>query len=149
MIPQRVPNPFTEQISNATVCAMADRWGVEPELITRLIMARFDMPFDVWIFSGARTRSTQGTVSRTPFHLSTHADESADGCPRLATGVDAQPTDVLNRVDLVVVAQMGAAWTRQGLRWGGGARVGGLQSDAGPGIPVGVERWHVDLGPRR
>lgn len=142
MIPQRIPNPFVEPISNDLVCAIAARWTVEPDLVTRLIMARFDMPFDVWIFSGARSMTKQAAVSKTPFNVTTHADAFANGCARLATGVDAQPTELANRVDLVVVAQMGAAWTRQGLRWGGGAPAG---SD---GIPEGVERWHVDLGSR-
>lgn len=138
MIPQKVPNPRVEPVDP---CSFADRWGLDLELAGRIISAAADLPFDVWIFSGSRSQSLQEDISDTPFAVSTHANRE-NGCDRLSTGADVQPVELLNRVDLVVVAQMGAALFRQGLRWGGGARVG---SD---GIPIGDERWHVDLGPR-
>lgn len=147
MIPQRLPNPFSDPTTPTQVCAIADRWGLDPNVVDRLIAARGEVPFDLWIFSGSRSEGHQRSVSSTPFDSSTHADVDLDGCPRLATGADVQPVDIANRLDLVTIAQMGAAFTRAGLRWGGGAPVGDLSSDE-PGFPVGVERWHVDLGPR-
>jgi len=129
------------------ICALAERWGLLPELAERIIASRKELPFDIWIFSGSRSRSTQREVSRTAFDVSTHSDEESNGCPRLSTGADVQPTDIANRVDFATVAQMGSAFVRAGLRWGGGAPVERLE-DANPGGPVGVERWHVDLGPR-
>jgi len=148
LIPQRVPNPRVELLDGTDVCRFAERWGLEPLLAGRIIVAAGELPFDLWIFSGTRGEHSQEDVSETPFDLSTHADRDRFGCERLSTGADVQPVELLNRTDLVVVAQMGAAFFRAGLRWGGGARVGGLDSSEGPGSPVGVERWHVDLGAR-
>lgn len=143
MIPERIPNPRTTPISDLVVCELAGDWGISPALAMKLVLAQEELPFDLWIFSGARTRATQDRVSSTPFETSTHADHDATGCPRLATGADVQPVSPGVRSVPAAVAQMGAAFVRQGLRWGGGAPVGD------DGIPVGVERWHVDLGPRR
>lgn len=151
MIPQRVPNPFNELVGDQ-LCAIADRWGLEPDLVQALINARGELPFDIWIFSGSRSRSHQGQISRTPFALSTHADEDETGCPRLSTGADVQPVDIANRMTrapsietavFLPVAQFGAAMTRARLRWGGGA-----PTNPDTGFPAGVEVWHVDMGPR-
>jgi len=141
-LPQRVPNPFKELVTTEIVCGFSDRWGIEPALLGKIADAQAELPFDLWIFSGARDESHQQSISRTPFDVSTHADRFEDGCARLASGADVQPVDIANRSDLATVAQMGAAFTRQGLRWGGGARFDSV------GIPEGVERWHIDLGPR-
>jgi len=138
MIPQKVPNPRVEPVD---ACSFADRWGIDLQLAGRVIAAAGDLPFDVWIFSGSRSQGLQEDISDTPFAVSTHADRD-NGCDRLSTGADVQPVSPANRSDLVVVAQMGAAFVRHGLRWGGGARIGP------DGIPRGAERWHVDLGPR-
>lgn len=121
---------------------MAATWQIDERLADRLSRAQQELPFDLWIFSGSRSRSEQERVSTTPFARSTHADRREDGCPRLATGADVQPILPGIRLSTPAVAQMGAAFVRAGLRWGGGADVDEV------GIPVGNERWHVDLGPR-
>ncbi len=142
MIPQRVPNPHTEPVSVEEICALASRWGVTADLAGAVVRAQGELPFDIWIFSGSRGREQQEEVSATPFDRSTHADVEVNGCPRLSTAVDVLPISPALRIDDVFTAQMGAALTRQGLRWGGGAPVDDR------GIPVANERWHVDLGAR-
>lgn len=142
LIPSRLPHPKRDLVTPETVCRIAQKWRVKPLLVHKVIEAQGDLPFDLWIFSGARAREKQEEISGTPFDVSTHADTGRDGCPRLATGVDVQPVSPGIRVINAAVAQMGAAMVLRGLRWGGGAPV----TDAG--IPVGNERWHVDLGPR-
>lgn len=142
MIPVRVPNPFSEPVSVEQTCRIAERLQIQPILLFKLIRAQQEIPFDLHVFSGARSRRHQERISATPFDRSTHANETPDGCARLATGVDVQPVSPGIRSSAAAVAQMGAAFTRQGLRWGGGAPVDDT------GIPVGNERWHVDLGPR-
>ncbi len=139
-VPQRVPNPKAEP-TNPDV--LARRWGIECDLARRIIQARGEIAFELWIFSGARTRAQQEAVSGTPFSISTHANSDAGGtCARLATGADVQPSSPAMRTN-IFAAQMGAAMVRAGLRWGGGASV-----DPTTGIPKGNERWHVDLGSR-
>lgn len=146
MIPRRIPNPRTEPVDAGIICAIANKWGVQPLLIHRLTEAQRMLPFDLWIFSGARDREEQEALrdepgsQAAPFELSTHADTDERGCPRLATGADVQPADAGIRVITAAVAQMGMAVTLAGLRWGGGSPV----DEAG--IPS--DRWHVDLGPR-
>lgn len=143
MIAERVPDPKRVPISDLVVCEFAGDWGISPALALKLVLAQEELPFPLHIFSGARSRRHQQNLSSTPFDVSTHANEDTDGCARLATGADVQPLSPGVRLSGPAVAQMGAAFVRQGLRWGGGAPVGD------DGIPVGVERWHVDLGPRR
>ncbi|MFG0329819.1 MAG: hypothetical protein ACF8PN_07980 [Phycisphaerales bacterium] len=142
MTPETLPNPASEIVSSERLCDIAARWGITAQLAWKLIRAAADVPFDIWIFSGARSVAHQERVSSTPFDRSTHADTDARGCPRLATGADVQPVSPGVRLSGAAVAQLGAAMVRQGLRWGGGAGVGD------DGIPVGNERWHFDLGPR-
>ncbi len=142
MIPQRVPNPHTESVSVDAVCALASRWGITVDLAGAVVRAQGELPFEIWIFSGSRGREQQEAISSTPFDRSGHADQEVNGCPRLSTAVDVQPISPAVRVLPAGVAQMGAALTLQGLRWGGGAPVDDR------GIPVGNERWHVDLGAR-
>lgn len=143
MIPVSVPHSSSGRlVDTAWLCEVADELGVEYELVRRLTQARHFLPFDLWIFSGARSAAEQARVSELPFARSTHADTDAAGCARLATGADVQPVSPGVRVDKTSVLMMGAEFVRAGLRWGGGAPVDDI------GIPVGVERWHVDLGPR-
>lgn len=127
------------------MCAVADRWGIDPVLSWKLMLTAAKLPFDIQIFSGARTREQQEQLERegrptAPFDVSTHADETASGCPRRATGADVQPIDGGVRVIRAAIAQLGAAAVSAGLRWGGGSPV---QAD---GIPS--DFWHFDLGPR-
>ncbi len=142
MIPQRVPNPASELVGIEEVCALASRWGIMVDLAWAVVRAQGELSFEIWIFSGSRDREHQEAISSTPFDRSTHADQEVNGCPRLSSAVDVQPISPAMRIDDVLTAQMGAALTRQGLRWGGGA-----PSDD-RGIPVANERWHVDLGAR-
>lgn len=141
--PENIPHRGLEPAGSHEACDLAESWRIHPSLALSLIAAQAELPFRLWIFSGARSRGLQERISHTPFELSTHADTDSRGCPRPSTGADVQPVDPGIRLSGPAVAQMGAAFTRAGLRWGGGA-------DVGPdGIPVGDERWHVDLGPRR
>lgn len=142
MIPQRLPNPRVDLVTPEDICQLAQRWKISTRLASRIVKAQGTLPFDLWIFSGARSREHQEGISGTPFEVSTHADEDERGCPRLATGADVQPVSPGIRLIGAAVGQMGAAMVMAGLRWGGGAPVGP------DGIPVGNERWHVDLGPR-
>ena len=142
-LPQRIPNSRVELVSFERMCSIARRWGLDVRVVELLARAQSELPFDLWLFSGARSREKQETVSSLAFDRSTHADMDTRGCPRLATGADAQPVSPAVRMDRSSVAQMGAAFVRAGLRWGGGAAVDDV------GIPVGVERWHVDLGARQ
>lgn len=141
-VPEKIPNPRVTPISDVVICELANDWGLSPSLALKLVQAQEELPFELWIFSGARSPSEQAAVSSTPFERSTHADRFSEECPRWATGADVQPVSPAVRLSGAAVAQMGAAFVRQGLRWGGGAPVGD------DGIPVGNERWHVDLGPR-
>lgn len=140
-LPERIPNPSREPISELVICELAHDWGIRPELASRIVTVQGELPFDIWIFSGARSRKEQANYGLA-FDRSTHADHDATGCPRLATGVDMQPVSPGVRLSRPAVAQLGAAAVRAGLRWGGGAPVDDV------GIPVGNERWHFDLGPR-
>ncbi len=143
-LPERLPHfgSGTGPVTIASVCQVAGRWGLDPTFAEKLLRASQTLPFATWIFSGARSSRHQSATSPTPFDQSTHADRDPDGCPRLATGADVQPVSPGVRIDLSAVAFMGRAWQNQGLRWGGGAPVGD------DGIPVGNERWHVDMGAR-
>lgn len=146
MIPQRVPNPRVDPEAAEMVCALAQRWGIAVELADRLGRMAAMLPFDISIFSGARSRAEQQALEErgrpaTPFATSTHADTDERGCPREATGADVWPTLAGIRESDAAVAQFGSAAVHAGLRWGGGSPVGDS------GIPL--DRWHVDLGPRR
>lgn len=129
-----------EVITEADVCALANRWGVRPDVMDIVWRSALQLEFEtgrtVWIISGFRTRVEQRELERAgrptaPDELSTHRS-----CP--ATGVDVWlgplPSNLLK-----------ATWGRiaffNGLRWGGGGPI-----DPETGIP---KDWaHVDLGPR-
>lgn len=143
MIPTPLPGPRDAPWTHSQLCSVAQKWGVQTELVMRLLTAANQLPFGVSIISGARSRAHQEQLERegrpaAPFDLSTHAAETADGCPRLATGIDVRLSVApVNAVK----AQFGAAATFAGLRWGGGSPI-----DPETGIP---SDWnHVDLGPR-
>ena len=142
-IPQTIPGGGN--VSVAARCSIAERWGLELELVDRLVRMAGMLPFGIEIISGARTRAHQEQLQRdgrptAPFHLSTHAAEDVHGCPRDATGADLRPQVSFNFTP-AVRAQFGSAAVHAGLRWGGGGSV-----DPATGIP---NDWqHVDLGPR-
>lgn len=130
------------------MCDLVARWQIHPVLAARILdMLRPEVgPFGylgLSIISGARSRSDQARLEAegrpaAPFDLSTHANEDASGCPRLATGADLRPGVESVRT---VQAQFGYAALLSFLRWGGGSPI-----DPETGIP---SDWnHVDLGPR-
>lgn len=141
-IRETVPGPRALPWTQEQLCAFAARWQIEPDLARRLQMMAQELPYEVQMISGARSRAQQEALDdagrpAAPFELSTHANERADGCPRLATGADLSPTIAH---DDYVRALFGRAAVLAGLRWGGGSPVDdrGFPSD-----------WqHVDLGPR-
>ena len=143
MIPTPLPTRDDPQPSAEYVCSIAARWGIRPELAQRLVCVSQRLEFGVSIISGARTRGRQEELERqgrpaAPWHLTTHADTDASGCPRLATGADVR-TAVAPVT--AVQARFGAEAVHCGLRWGGGSPV-----NPTTGIP---SDWnHVDLGPR-
>lgn len=129
MMPQTI-SPETDP------CQLADRWIIDERLARKLVAMTRDLPFFVRIISGYRTEAEQDELRRqgrptAPNDKSTHLS-----CP--ATGADLQPSVAATHR---VIADLGAAATRQGLRWGGGS-----PTDPDTGIP---SDWpHVDLGPR-
>lgn len=145
MIPQRIPAPTRDVVTPEIMVAMAQRWGISCDLAARLLNVAGMLPWDIQIISGARSRSEQQRLEdqgapTAPFDLSTHANETPDGCPRLATGADVTPVLEGIRQNRPAIAQLGAAAVHAGLRWGGGspADESGMPSDP----------FHFDLGPR-
>lgn len=140
VIAEAVPRP---EAPVAAQCAFALKWGIHWTLLERIQVMQREAPFGLTIISGARSRAEQEQLSRegrptADFNLSTHASETENGCPRLATGADLWP-DVA--VVPLVKAHFGTAAVFAGLRWGGGSSI-----DPETGIP---SDWnHVDLGPR-
>ena len=134
--------PEREFITNATACALAERWRVSIDTMDAVwcAAARYEIEtggLRVEIISGWRSRFEQRHLGRqgrptAPDALSTHRS-----CP--ATGVD---------ISLGVLPSgfMKVTWGRLagicGLRWGGG----------GPTEPdslIPLDWPHVDRGPRR
>ncbi len=147
MIPFTVPNPFDTPVDGEVLCDIASAWGLDPDLVARIVKARGALPFDLWIFSGKRSRAEQNALTEqgrptADFDRSTHADVDARGCPRLATGADVQPVSPGVRVSRAMTHLFGLEMFRQGLRWGGGSPV-----DPVTGLPS--DKWHVDLGARK
>jgi len=130
------PEPLTQQV----LCDLVQRWLVEPETMSKVILAAQDYKaataLDVFIISGHRTKEEQTRLGRqgrptAPDELSTHRS-----C--LATGVD---IDLGFLVQGPLKVAWGTAAVGRGLRWGGGSPI-----DPTTGIP---SDWpHVDVGPR-
>lgn len=131
--------PEREGLSGKDPCELAERWGVDPDVMTRLVISAEQFEAEtaqaVQIISGYRTAAEQKALGRSgrptaPDELSTHRS-----CP--ATGVD------VNLGTLPIVVQK-HIWGRilmlNGLRWGGGSD---LDDDLIP------SDWqHLDRGPR-
>jgi len=131
--------PEREILNGADPCALAVRWGVDEDVMRRVVFAAADFEREtlrnVQIISGARTRAEQIRLGRqgrptAPDNVSTHRS-----CP--ATGVDVAlgfgPTRIMKAI-------WGRVAVMNGLRWGGGSQAGE------GGIPLD---WaHVDKGPR-
>ena len=126
--------------ANQEFCNFVVRWGIDPDLLTKLIAAADMLPFGLKIREGYRSRARadklraelpEGRVA--PDELSTHRTFPA-------TGADVIPSITATTN---VKALMGNAFHLAGLRWGG-ADVPTLDDDTG--LPV--EWWHVDLGRR-
>lgn len=118
-------------------CELATHWLVSQELAAKVVAMTRELPYQLRVLSGFRTEEEQNRLREegrptAPNDRSTHLT-----CP--ATGIDVQPTIAAT---YRVIADLGAAGTRQGLRWGGGS-----PTDPETGIP---SDWpHFDLGPRR
>jgi len=129
-----------ELLTGQEICQQADRWGVDPRVLTLATVAalRFERQTgrSVRIISGFRSESEQADLRKrgrptAPDDLSTHRT-----CP--ATGIDVSLGALPSRV---LKATWGLIVTEVGLRWGGGSKV-----DSG-GIPTD---WaHLDSGPRQ
>lgn len=134
--------PEREFVTDATVCDLAERWGVTIETMQRVWSSakEFEVKMGgrrVSIVSGFRTREQQRRLGRqgrptAPDSLSTHRS-----CP--ATGVDISlglfPSSFMK-------VTWGDAAFRNGLRWGGGGAVD-------PDNLIPLDWPHVDRGPRR
>lgn len=129
-----------EVIRDNDFCDLANRWGVQAEVMRRLSIAAEEMYFEtkrlVWIISGFRSAEEQMALRRSGRPASTDALSTHRSCP--ATGVDIWLGPLPSRVLKVV---WGRIVVFNGLRWGGGSPI-----DPKTGIP---KDWnHVDLGPR-
>lgn len=134
--------PEREFLTDATVCLLAERWGVDLDVMHRVWQSAADFEQEtggrrVRIISGFRTREEQRRLGRmgrptAPDNLSTHRS-----CP--ATGVDIS-------LGLSASNFMKVTWgeiaLKNGLRWGGGGPVN-------PDNLIPLDWRHVDRGPRR
>ena len=129
-----------ELILESDPCALAEKWGVDFDVMERVWHAansfKMDTGVPVWIISGWRSAAEQRRLSRqgrptAPDNLSTHRS-----CP--ATGVDVS-------IQLLTSEFLKVAWGRaafiHGLRWGGGGPVD-------PKNLIPLDWRHVDKGPR-
>jgi len=138
--PRGSPLPERETLIEADPCALAARWGVEPGVLTRLVLSANDYFQEtrgtVEIISGYRTAKQQVDLGRRGRPTAPDAVSTHRSCP--ATGVDVSLGILPVRVQKAI---WGRIVTLNGLRWGGGGEVDG------GGIPLDWQ--HVDLGPRR
>jgi len=133
--------PEREFITDSTSCELAERWGVDVDVMQRVweSAANFERGTGgrrVRIISGYRTRAEQHRLGRmgrptAPDDLSTHRS-----CP--ATGVDISLG--LNASNFMKVT-WGNIVLVNGLRWGGGGPVN-------PDNLIPLDWRHVDRGPR-
>lgn len=134
--------PEREFITEADVCDLAERWGVDPSVMQRVWSSAFDYEQGtqgqrVSIISGYRTAAEQRALARegrptAPDRLSTHRS-----CP--ATGVD---VSLGFRTPSFQKVMWGRIVLVNGLRWGGGG-------PTDPDTLIPVDWRHVDRGPRR
>ena len=134
--------PARELILESDPCTLAERWGVDLEVMERVYRTAAEFTMEtggvrVRIISGYRSAAEQRRLSRqgrptAPDSLSTHRS-----CP--ATGVDIS-------LGLLASEFMKATWGRLaltcGLRWGGGGPVD-------PENLIPIDWRHVDIGPRK
>lgn len=136
LIPERIP-PAGE-MTPADVCRIADKWTVDVRLMEKLAQGAQELPYPIQIISGYRTPAQQDELRREGRPAAANDRSTHLSCP--ATGADVWPVGVT--VVPAVKAAIGAAMSRQGLRWGGGST-----PDPNTGIP---SDWnHFDLGPRK
>jgi hypothetical protein len=137
-IPALVPDSTELQTGQVDFCEWIAEWGIDPVLGRGLVAMQDELPFQIEIFSGYRTKASQDalrdagrpTADEDRSNHRTFPARAADVRPRLFATNN-------------VKATLGAAAFRAGLRWGGGAPV-----DPETGIPINGEWRHVDLGPR-
>lgn len=121
-------------------CTISDRWGIDPELASRLVRMADQIPWGLVIFSGARTEAHQDSL-RAEGRPTADNDKSTHlSCP--ATGADVRFAVGAANLERRSRIEFGRAAAIAGLRWGGGGRM-----DETGIIPLD---WnHLDLGPRR
>ena len=134
--------PERERIVDATDCELAEKWGVNLDVMRRVWQSAINFELQtggrrVYIISGYRTRDEQRRLGRqgrptAPDDLSTHRS-----CP--ATGVDI--SFGLNPSNFMKITWGNIVLTH-GLRWGGGGPVD-------PDNLIPLDWRHVDRGPRR
>ena len=131
--------PERETIAGRDACELAEKWGVRPDIMRKVIQAAdiylMQTRSPVWIISGYRTWLEQQRLGRAG--RPTAADEKSTHrtCP--ATGMD---ISLGSWVDRQKKQYWGSLVQLVGLRWGGGSKVDdhGIPSD-----------WqHIDTGPR-
>lgn len=132
--------PARETLIGADHCAIAERWGVDPETVRRVQLSADDYFAEtsstVVIISGYRSASEQRSLGNQGRPTARDDRSTHRSCP--ATGVDISLGPAPTRVQKAI---WGRIVTFNGLRWGGGSKTddGGIPSD-----------WqHVDRGPRQ
>jgi len=130
-----------ESIIGADPCALAARWGIEPGVLSRVVLSANDYFQEtrgtVEIVSGYRTRQQQLDLGRRGRPTARDERSTHRSCP--ATGVDISLGPLPTRIQKAI---WGRIVVMNGLRWGGGSSTSVGQA----GIP---KDWqHVDRGPR-
>lgn len=134
--------PEREFITDADVCDLAGRWGVELDTVRRVWSSAFDYEQQtlgqrVWIISGYRTAAEQQKLARQGRPTASDRTSTHRSCP--ATGVDISLGFLPSNFQKVMWGRIVFA---NGLRWGGGGPVD-------PDSLIPVDWPHVDRGPRR
>jgi len=132
------PDAHTDEL-----CDVAARWGLDVEVVERLVRMSGALEFGVSIISGERSPAEQDALRRSGRPTADNDKSTHLACP--ATGVDVMPQIA---VTTLVKARLGTEGVLAGLRWGGGSPVT-RHTDAGGGTAMLPSDWnHFDLGPR-
>jgi len=137
--------PEREILTGADVCALSERWGVDPDVMRRVQLSadlyRQETALDVQIISGFRTAAEQRSLSRAGRPTALDSLSTHRSCP--ATGVDISLGFGTTRIQKAI---WGRIVVMNGLRWGGCSDRPGVPCPVEGGIPVDWQ--HVDRGPR-
>jgi len=139
-MPERELLSRPEPLTSTVLCDLVQRWLVEPEVMTKVVLAaqdyRLQTGLEVFIISGHRTAAEQARLKKAG--RPTAADTVSTHRSCLSTGVDIDLGFLIPNSQKVF---WGASAVFRGLRWGGGSPVDPLT-----GIPSDWQ--HVDIGPR-